>query len=124
LYLWADNQTDKAASLYFCCVSTLFAHIDIFDSEGHRVLSKADRLEQKARSEGRETVEACTCSGWFSVSRHTIQLFVFADISEGYTLQSGRYTISERNPPALYNLRPDDHEATPHAPPGLDISIP
>jgi hypothetical protein len=124
LYLWADNQTNKAVDLLFCCVSSLFEHIDIFDSDGHRVLSRADHAEQKARSEGRDTVQVCSCSGWYSVPPHTIQLFVFADISDGYTLQPGRYTISERNPPAPYNLKPDEHEAAPYAPPGLAISIP
>jgi hypothetical protein len=124
LYLWADNQTGEAVSLYFCCVSTLFDHIDIFDSKGHRVLSEMDRTEQKALSEGRELVQVCSCSGWASVPPHAIQLFVFSDISQRYTLQPGRYTISERNPPATYNLRPDEREAAPHAPPGLAISIP
>jgi hypothetical protein len=124
LYLWVDNQTDKAVSLSFCCVSTLFAHIDIFDSEGHRVLSKVDRAEQKARSEGREIVQVCTCSGSSAIPSHRIQLFVFADISEGYTLQPGRYTISERNPPAPYNLGSDGHEVAPHSQPGLAVSIP
>jgi hypothetical protein len=124
LYLWADNQTDKARSLPFCCVSTLFEHIDIFDSEGHRVLSKTDRSEQKAQLAGREVVQACTCSGSSSVPPHTIQLFLFADISDGYTLQSGRYTISERNPPAPYSLRPDKQETASHAPSGLGFSLP
>ena len=107
LYLWADNHTDKTVILPFCCVSTLFARVDIFDSKGHRVLSKTDQAELKARADGREIVQVCTCSGSSSVPPHTIQLFLFADISEGYTLPPGRYTISERNPPASYNLRPD-----------------
>jgi hypothetical protein len=123
LYLWVDNQTDKAESLLFCCVSTLFEHIDIFDSDGRRVLSKADHAEQKARSEGRETVETCSCSGWLSIPPHTIQLFVSAELSQGYTLQPGRYTISERNPPAPYNLRPDEPNAAHHHV-GLVISVP
>lgn len=124
LYLWADNQTGEALSLSFCCVSSLFNHIDIFDSEGHRVLSNTDQAEQKARAEGREVVQVCTCSGFSFIPRHTIELFVSADISEGYTLPPGRYTVSERIPPATYNLRPDEHEVAPHAPPGLAISIP
>lgn len=123
LYLWADNQTDKAVSLPFCCAQTLFAHIDIFDSAGRRVLSRTDQAEQKARSEGREIVQVCTCSGSSSVPPHAIQLFVSADISEGYDLRPGRYTVSERNPPATYNLRPDLPQAA-HTPPGLEISIP
>lgn len=124
LYLWTDNQTDKTVSLSFCCVSTLFAHINIFDSAGRRVLSRTDQAEEKARSEGREIVQGCTCSGSSSVPPHTIQLFVSADISEGYALRPGRYTISERNPPATYSLRLDEHQAAPHSPPGLALSIP
>jgi hypothetical protein len=124
LHLWADNQTDKAESLYFCCVSTLFEHIDIFDSEGHRVLSKGDQAEQKARSEGLKTVEVCSCSGWLSVPPHTIQLLDAEDISRGYTLQPGRYTVLERNTPALDNLRPNEHEAAHHNSAGLTISVP
>jgi hypothetical protein len=78
LNLWTDNQTDRAVSLFFCCVSTLFAHIDIFDSEGNRVLSRTDRAEQKARSEGREIVQVCTCSGSSSVPPHTISTLRFS----------------------------------------------
>src|SRR5580693_5149716 len=96
LYLWADNQTDKAETFYICCVSTLFENIDIFDSEGRRFLSKGDKAEQKARSEGRETVQVCSCSGWFSLPPQTIRLVDSADVSQGYTLQPGRYTVSER----------------------------
>ena len=134
LYLWFDNQTDKAETFYTCCGSTLFEHIDIFDSEWHRVLSAADKAEQKARSEGRQTVQLCTCSGSFSIAPHTIRLVDLAEITLGYTLQPGRYTISERNPPAPYNLTPDEHagatkvkpslEGAPTAKTGLTISIP
>jgi hypothetical protein len=124
LYLWADNQTDATVNLYFCCVSSLFDHIDIFDSGGHRVLSKADQLVQKVHSEGRESVDVCSCSGWSSVPPHTIQLFVFADIYDAYTLGPGHYVISERNPPGTLNLKPDDNQDAPYAPSGVDILIP
>ena len=103
LYLWADNQTGEAVTLYFCCISTLFDHIEIFDSEGHRVLGKSDQVAQKALSEPRDLVQVCSCSGFSSVPAHTIQLFVPADVSEGYSLQRGRYIVSERNPPATHN---------------------
>lgn len=63
LYLWADNQTGEAVTLYFCCISTLFDHIEIFDSEGHRVLGKSDQVAQKALSEPRDLVQVCSCSG-------------------------------------------------------------
>jgi hypothetical protein len=124
LCLWADNQTDNPVNLLICCGSTLAEHIDIFDSEGHRVLSKMDRAEQKARSEGREMVEGCTCSGWVSVPPHTIRLLDSTEISTWYSIQPGRYTISEQNPPAAYNLKPDEPGVALHAPPGLSLSIP
>jgi hypothetical protein len=124
LYLWVDNQSDKPVNLLICCGSTLAEHIDIFDSEGHRVLSKMDRAEQKARSEGREMVEGCTCSGWVSVPPHTIRLLDSTEISTWYSIQPGRYTISEQNPPAAYNLKPDEPGVALHAPPGLSLSIP
>ena len=124
LFLWADNQTDKPVNLLICCGSTLAEHIDIFDSEGHRVLSKTDQAEQKTRSEGREMVQVCTCSGWVSVPPHTIRLLDSTEISAWYSIQPGRYTISERDPPAAYNLKPDERGVTLDAPPGLSISIP
>jgi hypothetical protein len=124
LYLWADNQTGEAVTLSFCCISTLFDHIEIFDSEGHRVLSKSDQVAQKARSERRDLVQVCSCSGISSVPVHTMQLFVPADMSEGYSLQRGRYIVSERNPSATHNLTSDENEPIPHPPPGLAISIP
>jgi hypothetical protein len=122
LNLWVDNQTDKGESLYFCCVSTLFDHIDIFDSAGHRVLSRADVIEQKTREEGRTIVNVCTCSGWSQIPPHTIQVFIFADISEEYTLPPGHYTITERSPPSLNNPKPE-HEDTAKAPAGLAVWI-
>ena len=82
------------------------------------------KAAQKVRSDGRELVQVGTCSGSSSVPPHTVQLFVFADISEEYALPSGHYTISERKPAATYNRMPDAHEAALHTPPGLPISIP
>lgn len=96
LCLWADNQTEKAESLYVCCISTLFEHIDVYDADGHRVLSKADLAEQKASSEGNVAVHACSCSGWVLVPPHTIEILDYADISDGYLLPPGRYIITER----------------------------
>jgi len=126
LYLWADNQTGKAVSLYGCCVSTLFELIDVFDSEGHKMPSKTDQADQKARSEGRQLVQVCTCSAWYSVPPHTIQLvyFVYADISEGYVLKPGRYTITERNPPAPDNVKSHGPETARKPPSTLTVSIP
>jgi hypothetical protein len=123
LHLWADNQTDEAETFSVCCVATLFGNIDIYDSEGHRVLSKGDKAEEKARSEGYSTVQVCSCNVSLSLPPHTIRMVDSADISQGYTLKPGRYTVLQRNPPAPYNLKPDEHGAHPN-PEGLTISIP
>lgn len=108
----------------FCCATTLFANIEVFDSDGRRVLSKTDREAQKALSEGLELVEVCTCSGFHLITPHTMQLFDFADISMRYKLTPGRYTISERNPPATYNLVTEANQREHHRLAGLVISIP
>src|SRR5277367_1474286 len=67
LYLWEDNQTGADIDAYACCISTVFEHIELFDSEGYRVLSKADQLVQNAHSKGEETVQQCSCSASFTI---------------------------------------------------------
>jgi hypothetical protein len=116
LNLWADNQTEKPVSIPFCCASTIFEFIEIFDSAGHRVPSRWDQLNLKT------SPSVCTCSGDRVVSPHTIQIVDFADVSMQYSLQPGRYTISERGPPS--NALPDKLETSSQGPPGLSISIP
>jgi hypothetical protein len=124
LYLWTDNRTEKDVDLLICCVSTLFEHIDIYDSVGVRLPSKVDKFEQQARLEGRVAVEACTCSGWVLVPPHTIKFLESADISDGYVLSSGRYVITERPPVSGSSPRPEEQTAASPAPSGLAISIP
>jgi hypothetical protein len=125
LYLWADNRTEKDADLLICCVSTLFEQIDIYDSAGVRLLSKADQAARKAGLEGRVVVGGgCTCSGWVLVPPHTIKFLEFADISDGYVLPSGRYIIAERPPVSGSNPKLEAQTGASSTPPGLDISIP
>lgn len=121
LYLWAENQTDEAMTLYLRCAASLFDRIDVFDAQGHRLSSKNEELEQKARSEGRVTVNVCSCCGEVSVPPHTVQLFDTADISQQYVLQPGHYTITERLTPAANDLAPTKSHS---APPGSAISLP
>jgi len=124
LYLWADNRTEKEVDLLICCVSTLFDQIDIYDSAGVRLLSKADQAARKAGLEGRVVVGGgCTCSGWVLVPPHTIEFLEFADISDGYVLSTGRYVITERPPLSGLNPRAEGQTAA-SAPSGLAISIP
>jgi hypothetical protein len=106
------------------CATTLFANIEVFDSDGRRLLSKADREAQQAASEGRELAEVCTCSGNVLIAPHTMQLFDFADISREYTLKPGRYMITERNTPNTHNLITEANQRQHHGLTGLVISIP
>lgn len=124
LYLWTDNRTEKDADLLICCVSTLFEHIDIYDSTGVRLLSKLDQAARKAGWEGRVVVEECTCSGWVLVPPHTIKLVESADVSDGYVLPPGRYIITERPPVAGLNPKLEAQTAASSAPSGLALSIP
>jgi Carboxypeptidase regulatory-like domain len=124
LTLWIDNQSAEPVRAMSCCVATLFGEVEVFDSDGRRVLSKADREAQQAGSEGREMVDVCSCSVVFLIAPHTMQLFDFADISREYTLKPGRYTITERNPPHTFNLITEANQREHHGLAGLVISIP
>jgi hypothetical protein len=124
LYLWTDNRTEKDVDLYVCCLSTLFEHIDIYDSAGVLLLSRADQAARKAGWEGRVVVEECTCSGWVLVPPHTIKFVESADILDGYVLPGGRYIIAERPPASGSNPRPEAQTPASSAPSGLAISIP
>jgi hypothetical protein len=96
-YAKALPSPGAAMTLYVCCISTVFEPIELFDSEGHRVMSKSDHIVQNAHS---KTVQQCSCSAWVVLPAHTFQILGSADISDGYQLRPGRYTISERNPPS------------------------
>jgi hypothetical protein len=98
LYMWVDNRSDQPKELLLCCNSSLFERIDIFDSDGHRLKTKAEEALEKARRDGTlmQTIEACSCSGWVSVPAHTKQFLMFAEISVAYTLPPGHYTVGGR----------------------------
>ena len=121
LNLWVDNQTNEAKTIDFCCGSTLYHHIDIFDSEGHRVPSRYDQYEREAFSEGHEIVETCTCSGIVAILPHMMQIIDGAAVVRFYSLGPGRYTVSERQSPAQ-RFGPNNYEKV-KAPAGLSISI-
>lgn len=123
LVRWADNQTDKPVEFYSCCNSTFFNSIDVFDSSGHRVLSKEDLLVQRALEEGRETVEVCTCSGTFTVQPHTIQIVDSVEISVRYTLQPGRYIISERTSRTSERSTVNGRATEPQPPHGFVLDV-
>jgi len=125
LYLWADNQTEEVQTLYVCCISTVFEHINVYDSEGHRVLSKDEETERKARSEGHVTVtvQVCSCSGWVLLQPHTIKFIEFANISDGYALPPGRYIVAGKKPTSEPDGETEKQNRSP-LPPGLSISVP
>jgi len=126
LYLWADNQTETTQTLYVCCILTLFEHIDVYDSEGHRLPSRDEQKEQRARQEGHHTVQVCSCSGWVLLQPHTIKFIGFANISDGYSLPAGRYVIIEKQPTEGLSPSPEGQTAPgqPAVTPGLAITIP
>lgn len=117
LHLWTDNQTDKTEYLYVCCISTVFDHIDVYDSQGHWALSKAE-----AAAKGRPTAEVCTCSTTLSIPPHIIEFVDSANISDGYSLPAGRYVITEKGsaPRPEGQTAPGQSAATL----GLAITIP
>lgn len=121
LNLWVDNETNETKPIGFCCISTLARHIDIFDSQGHRVLSLDDEIERKAFSEGHEVEEVCSCSGEVDIKPHTMRILDHAALVQLYSLGSGRYIVSERQPPAQRLGQHKHEKAVP--PPGLSISI-
>lgn len=122
LSLWADNQTPTTQDFYVCCISTVLDHIDVYDEKSHRILSESDKFEQKAQAEGRPTVKACSCSRWATIPPHVIDYLGSADLSRGYTLPSGKYTVSERKPvgEANFSTEPPGNSR----PVGLSVSIP
>jgi hypothetical protein len=123
LVRWVENQTDKPVELFSCCNSTFFDSIDVFDSTGHRVLSKTDLAVQKAHEEGREMLEVCTCSGTSIVQPHTIQIVDSVEISVRYNLQPGRYIISERNNLAIDYPIVNGQGSGPQPPHGFVLEV-
>ena len=122
LSLWVDNQTPTTQDFYLCCISTLLDHIDVYDEKRHRILSESDKVEQKARAEGTQTVKVCSCSTTTSIPPHIIAYLGSANLSTGYALPPGKYTVNERKPAgdANFNTEPPGNSV----PPGLSISIP
>ena len=122
LSLWVDNQTPAPQDFYLCCISTVLDHIDVYDEKRHRILSESDKFEQKAQAEGTPTVKVCSCSTTVAIPPHIIAYLGSADLSRGYTLPSGKYTISERKPTgeASFNTEPPGNSL----PAGLSVLIP
>jgi hypothetical protein len=122
LSLWVDNQTPAPQYFLLCCISTVLDHIDIYDERKHRILSESDKFEQKARAEGRPTAKACSCSGWATIPPHIVAYLGSADLSRGYALPPGKYTVSERKPAGDANFNTESPGNS--VPPGLSVSIP
>jgi hypothetical protein len=129
LYIWMDNQTDETQNYLFCCGTTFSTGIEVYNADGHRLLSRKEQAEQKARAEGRETVEVCTCSGWVSVLPHTMKIVDQGNLMDAYLLKSGRYTITEKllspAPGAVSTASTEFQKTNGNPPsPGLTISVP
>jgi hypothetical protein len=118
LTLWIDNQTDKAKSFFLCCTAALLSHIDVYDGEGHRLMSGED-----LNREGGVTVVECSCAGNVVVPPHTIVPVDSTDIADPihfYVLPPGKYVITEKT--STKDSNPTQEAASP-IPPGLAISV-
>jgi hypothetical protein len=89
--IWMDNQTDKSQYYSMCCRSSFLAAIEIYDSAGHRLLSKGEQSFRKMCSEGQELAWACSCSILVTVPPHSMQVVDSGDLEDGYVLPPGRY---------------------------------
>lgn len=94
VYVWMDNQTDKPQSYYMCCRGTFLDDIDVYDSAGHRLISKDEQTEQKICAEGGEIVRSCSCSGFASIAPHTLQVIDSGNLTDSYVLSPGPYFIA------------------------------
>jgi hypothetical protein len=92
--VWVDNQTDDAKSYYMCCGTTFLDAIDVYDSGGHRLLTKSEQSLRKTCVEGQEVERACTCSASLSIAPHTLRVVDSGSIEEAYELPPGRYFVT------------------------------
>lgn len=92
--VWMDNQTDRAKYYYMCCRSSFLGAVEVYDSSGHRLLSKQEQAEQKACTDGAGFGITCSCSTWNSVAPHTLQVVDSGDLADGYVFSPGRYFIA------------------------------
>ena len=122
LSLWADNRTPTPQDFLICCASSVLDRIDVYDEKGNRILSVSDKLEQKAQAEGAPTTKVCSCSGWSAIPPHVIAYLGSAKLADGYTLPSGKYTISERKPAGKANFSTEPSGNSPPA--GLSVLTP
>jgi hypothetical protein len=97
--VWMDNETEQTKQYLMCCRLTFLEAIDVFDSEGNRLLSTNEQSERKTCSEGKggDWTVACTCSALESVAPHTMEIIDSGDLSDGYVLAPGRYFVAPAN---------------------------
>ena len=93
VYIWMDNRTDQTKSYYMCCRSSFLDAIDVYDSAGQRLLSKAEQAERKMCAAGDAFIQSCSCSFMAAVAPHTLQVVDSGDLGDGYVLSAGRYFI-------------------------------
>jgi hypothetical protein len=94
VHVWMDNQTDNPQSYYMCCATTFLDAIDVYDSGGHRLLSKSEQGVRKMCAAGQVFEKSCSCSAIFSIAPHTMQVVESGSIEEPYELQPGRYFVT------------------------------
>jgi len=93
IFVWIDNQTDREQSYYMCCGSTFRRAIDVYDSGGHRLLSKAEREARKICKSEKIIISSCTCSTDILIAPHTMKVVDSGSIQDAYELSPGRYFV-------------------------------
>lgn len=94
IYVWMDNQTNEPRSYSTCSTSGFLDAIDVYDSAGHRLLSKEEQAKRKACAENREFLSVCTWSRTVTVAPHTMQVVDWGDLQGSYMLSPGRFFIA------------------------------
>jgi hypothetical protein len=72
VFLWLYNPTDESDSVSTCGIDQFWlSGIDVFDSSGHRVLSREEKGEKKARDSGRTTMMVYSANIAIVIPPHT-----------------------------------------------------
>lgn len=122
--IWMDNQTEKPESFGFCCNATFVGFISVYDQKGQRIPSKREIANAKAQAGDIASLPGCSCSGFGTVPPHSLKVIDHGDVSTGYDLAPGRYTIVEYPPRINAAPGPPPSPTLPPTGPRLAISLP
>jgi hypothetical protein len=91
--VWMDNQTNEPHGYSTCSRSGVLDDVDVYDSAGHRLLSKKEQAQRKACAEHREFWSISSGCGTVTVAPHTMQVVGWGDLQDIYVLSPGRFFI-------------------------------